>query len=38
MLLKKFEPFTNLEKSYYNYLNTNEGVGGFVPTVNIIPN
>ncbi len=34
MLLRRFDPFKELEKSYYTYPTTNEGVSGFVPVVN----
>ncbi len=37
MLLTKFDPFKQmreLEKNFYNYPSSNEGVGGFVPVVN----
>lgn len=34
MLLTRFDPFKDLEKSFCSYQTTNEGVGGFVPVVN----
>ncbi|RXK12780.1 heat-shock protein Hsp20 [Halarcobacter mediterraneus] len=37
MLLTKFDPFKQmreLEKNFYNYPSSNEGVGSFVPVVN----
>jgi HSP20 family protein len=34
ILFTRFDPFENLEKSFYTYPSTHEGVGGFVPIVN----